>query len=141
MLHLRCLTGFWIHSCVHLSIIMKYKQADGWLHFTKWFSTNTRIEQEFITQTILKTRNWGILSPKLTVWLLVWKVFIEKRQRNDYIYKLSSEDKILSSLIKKAWCTCTFLNHFREVNEQLLCALFLYNRLCCYSFLYGTSLI
>ena len=33
------------------------------------------------------------------------------------IYKLSSDDKILSSLIKKAWCTCTFLNHFRDVNE------------------------
>ena len=37
----------------------------------------------------------------------------------------SSDDKILSSLIEKAWCTCTFLNHFREANEQLLCALFL----------------
>ena len=41
------------------------------------------------------------------------------------IYKLSSDNKTLSSLIKKAWCTCTFLNHFREANEQLLCALFL----------------
>ena len=29
--------------------------------------------------------------------------------------KLSSDDKISSSLIKKAMCTCTFLNHFREV--------------------------
>ena len=41
------------------------------------------------------------------------------------IYKLSSDNKILSSLIKKAWCTCTFLNNFREANQQLLCALFL----------------
>ena len=32
--------------------------------------------------------------------------------------KLSSGDKILSSLIKKAWYTCTFLNHFREANQQ-----------------------
>ena len=62
---------------------MKYMQADGWLHFTKWFSTNTRIEQEFVTQTILEARNLGILSPKLTVWLLVWKVFIEKCQKNN----------------------------------------------------------
>ena len=29
--------------------------------------------------------------------------------------KLSSDDKILSSLIKKAWPTCTFINHFREL--------------------------
>ena len=40
-------------------------------------------------------------------------------------YKLSGEDKILSSLIKWAWGTCTFLNHFKEGNEQLLWALFL----------------
>ena len=39
--------------------------------------------------------------------------------------KLSSNDKILSSLFKKAWCTCTFLNHFREANEQSVRALFL----------------
>ena len=56
-------------------------------------------------------------------------------------FKLSSDDKILSSLIKKACCTCTFLNHLREANEQLLCTLFLQNRLCCNSFLYKTSLI
>ena len=47
---------------------------------------------------------------------------------------------MLSLLTEKAWCTCTFLNHFREANEQLLCALFQYNRLCCYFFLYKTSL-
>ena len=34
------------------------------------------------------------------------------------IYKLSSEDKILSSLIKKASFSCPFLNHFREANQQ-----------------------
>ena len=42
-----------------------------------------------------------------------------------YIYKLSSDDKILSSLIQKGWCTSTFLNHFKEANEQFLCVLFL----------------
>ena len=42
-----------------------------------------------------------------------------------YLYKSSCDNKILSSLIKKTWCTCTLLNHFREANEQLLYALFL----------------
>ena len=37
-------------------------EADGWLHFIKWFSTNSRIEQAFITQTFLETRNWKIKS-------------------------------------------------------------------------------
>ena len=41
------------------------------------------------------------------------------------IYELNSDNKILSSLIKKVWCKCTFLNHFREANEQLLSALLL----------------
>ena len=41
------------------------------------------------------------------------------------IYKLGSDDEILSSLIKKAWRTCIFLGHFREINEELLCTLFL----------------
>ena len=36
----------------------------------------------------------------------------------NHIYKLSSDDKILSSLIKKTFLTCVFLNHFREANEQ-----------------------
>ena len=49
---------------------MKYKQAYGWLHFIKWFSMNTRIEQVFITQTFLETRNWEILSPKLSTRLI-----------------------------------------------------------------------
>ena len=39
------------------------------------------------------------------------------------------------------WCTCTFLNHLKEKNQQLLCALFLENWLCCYSLLYRTSLL
>ena len=56
-------------------------ESDGWLHFIKWFSTNSRIEQAFITQTFLETRNWKIKSK--AVLLLVWKVFIEKRERNN----------------------------------------------------------
>ena len=55
------------------------------------------------------------------------------------IYKLTSDDKISSSLIKK-WCTCNFLGRYWKSNEQYLCALFQQNRLCCYSFLYRTSL-
>ena len=43
-------------------------------------------------------------------------ILISKKQ--NYIYKLSSDDKILLSLIKKAWYTCNFLNHFRESNQQ-----------------------
>ena len=35
-----------------------------------------------------------------------------------YIYKLSSDDKTLSSLIKKAWYKCIFLNYFKETNEK-----------------------
>ena len=62
---------------------MKYKEADGWLHFIKWFSTNPRIKQAFITQTILETTNWGILSPKLSTRLITCsESVIEKRQRN-----------------------------------------------------------
>ena len=51
---------------------------------------------------------------------------------NNLLYVVQKSEKMklylkvkLSSLIKKAWCTFTFLNHFREVNEQLLCVLFL----------------
>ena len=50
---------------------------------------------------------------------------IKKNKKVNCIDKLSSDDKILSSLIKKAWRTCNFLNHFREANEQLPRALFL----------------
>ena len=49
----------------------------------------------------------------------------QKAKNENCINKLSSDDKFLSSLIKKAWCTYIFLNHFREANEQLLDALFL----------------
>ena len=49
---------------------MKYKEADGWLHFMKWFSTNSRIEQAFIAQTFWQTRSWEILSPKLSTRLI-----------------------------------------------------------------------
>ena len=50
---------------------------------------------------------------------------VQNSKKKNYIYKLGSNNKILSSSIKKAWCTCTFRNHFREANEQLLDALFL----------------
>ena len=46
-----------------------------------------------------------------------------------YLYN-TSNDKILSSLIKKAWCTCTFLNYFAEANEQLLWSLLLNTDKC-----------
>ena len=65
---------------------------------------------------------------------------IQKIEIVNCIYKLNNDDKILSSLIKKLWQKWTFLNHLREANEHVLCALFLWNRLCCYSFLYRTSL-
>ena len=32
-------------------------------------------------------------------------------------YNISSGNKILSSLIKKVWCICNFLNYFKEANE------------------------
>ena len=43
---------------------------------------------------------------------------VKKTNKYNCIYRLSSDDKILSLLIKNAWCSCTFLNHFREANEQ-----------------------
>ena len=46
-------------------------------------------------------------------------MWYKRGRKKNCNYKLSSDNKILLSLIKKAWCTCTFLNHFREVNEQL----------------------
>ena len=52
-------------------------------------------------------------------------LYVAKNSEKVQIYKLSSGDKILWLLIKKAWCTYTFLNHFSEANGQLLCALFL----------------
>ena len=42
----------------------------------------------------------------------------KRARKQNYVYKVSSDNKILASLIKKACCTCTFLNHFRETNEQ-----------------------
>ena len=53
-------------------------EEDGWLHFIKWFPTNSRIEQTFITQTFLETRNWKILRPKLSTRLIT----LEKGQKN-----------------------------------------------------------
>ena len=43
---------------------------------------------------------------------------VQKSEQAKYIYKLSSNDKVLSPLIKKTCRTCTFLNHFREANKQ-----------------------
>ena len=48
--------------------------------------------------------------------------------------------KILLWFIKKPWCTCTFLNHFREASEQLLCTLFQWILPYCYFSLYRTFL-
>ena len=56
--------------------------------------------------------------------LLSFAELVEKEPLKS-IYKLGSDDEILSSLIKKAWRTCIFLSHFREINEELLCTLFL----------------
>ena len=53
---------------------------------------------------------------------------------------ISSNNKILLSLIKKVWCLCTFLNHSREANEQCCYEPCFYRIGCCYSFLYRTSL-
>ena len=43
---------------------------------------------------------------------------IQKSEQKKYIYKLNSDHKILSPLIKKVWCTRIFLNQFKEVNQQ-----------------------
>ena len=55
-----------------------------------------------------------------------------KERTSETVFILSSNDKLLSSLIKKGCCTYTFLNHFREAHEQLLCVLFRQNQLCGY---------
>ena len=46
---------------------------------------------------------------------------LQKSEKVKLYYKSSSDDKILSSFLKKAWSTCTFLNHFGEAYELLLC--------------------
>ena len=45
--------------------------------------------------------------------LLIYTSYKRAKNQN-CIYKLSNKDKILSSLIKEVWRTCTFLNYFRE---------------------------
>ena len=58
-------------------------EADGWLHFIKWFLMNSCIEQTFITQTIWETRNWKILNPKLSTLLITCSESVyRKHQRN-----------------------------------------------------------
>ena len=44
---------------------------------------------------------------------LMFNLFVVQKSE-----QVSSDNKSLSSLIEKAWCTCTFINHFMEVNEQ-----------------------
>ena len=43
---------------------------------------------------------------------------VVQKSKQAKLYKLSSNDKVLSPLIKKTCSTCTFLNHFREANKQ-----------------------
>ena len=60
------------------------------------------------------------------IFLSFVNLYVElKSEKVKFYYKLSSDNKILSSLIKRGWRTCTLSNHFREANKQLLCALFL----------------
>ena len=62
----------------------------------------------------------------------------KKASRQNYTYKFSRDNKILSSLITKTCRTCTFLNHFREANEYWLCTLSIESILF---FLYKISLL
>ena len=72
--------------------------------------------------------------------LLTYALF-KRANKWNCIYKLTSDDKILSLLIKKAPCSCTFVNHSREANQRYLCVLFQKNRLCCCFFLFRTSFV
>ena len=49
---------------------------------------------------------------------MIFLSFVDFKRDNkqNLICKLSSEDKILSSLITKTCRACTFLNHFKETN-------------------------
>ena len=40
----------------------------------------------------------------------------KRATKQNFIYKLSNDDKILPSLITKMCPTFTFLNHMREIN-------------------------
>ena len=39
-------------------------------------------------------------------------------QTSNIFYKSSNNNEVLSSIIVNAWCTSSFLDHFREANEQ-----------------------
>ena len=43
---------------------------------------------------------------------------VQKSKQVNYISKLSSENKILSSLVKKAYFMWTCLNHLRKASKQ-----------------------
>ena len=43
---------------------------------------------------------------------------LKSANKKNYIHKSISDDKVLSSAIKKAWCTRNFLDHFKEAIEQ-----------------------
>ena len=42
----------------------------------------------------------------------------KRANKQNHIYKVNSDNKILSFVIKKAHCKCTFLNHVKEENGQ-----------------------
>ena len=52
--------------------------------------------------------------------ILLSFVDFKRASKQDCIYKLISNNKILSSLTTKTCHKCTFLNHFRESNKQQL---------------------
>ena len=43
---------------------------------------------------------------------------VQKSEQVKLDFKLSSDDKTLSSLIKKAYFSCIFQSHIREANER-----------------------
>ena len=51
---------------------------------------------------------WNEIKAKISL-----KIQLRAEKQNS-IYKLSSDDKNSSSFIKKSWCICNFLDHFRE---------------------------
>ena len=71
-------------------------EADGWLHFIKWFLTNSPIEQAFIAQTFLETRNKKILNPKLSTRLITCsKSVYRKLQRNKRVVFLHGPLRVI----------------------------------------------
>ena len=76
-------------SIVNFEQVNASREADGWLHFIKWFSMNSRIKRAFITQTFLETRNWKNLSPNLSTRLnSCLESVYRKRQSNKRVFFL-----------------------------------------------------